>query len=308
MNDQSSEGGLEAIASAIERCFPDLAPVSPLRPLGRGFRSVAFETAGGVVVRVGQSSDAAEDYAKEWRIGQFLSRRLGSVVPEPAWYVGPCTEFPHGALGYRKLPGATPLWGVDPGRAFARDLGAFMASLHRLSVEEARASGLPHVDSYARVLCARDVVMPVLSARLDGDALARIEAWWAAFGADERMRSPRRAVCHHDLWHDNLLRSGSGRLSGVLDMAHVEIGDPSHDFAAPVYFGEGFMVKLIAAYRAAGAPLDVSDEYRARRFHHAREFGGLAWAIEHDDQLEVDDAVEKILRGPVLRGDSPPLR
>ena len=300
MTDDSIEDDLDRLASAFERQFPELRPVRPLSVLGRGFRSVALETPGGVVLRVGRSRDAANDYAKEWRIGRFLAEHVPGVLPEPGWYAEPCPDFPHGALGYRKLPGDTPAWGVDPGAPFARDLGAFMARLHQLPVTEARAAGVPQVDSYRRLQGARDVVTPVLAVRLPPAARARIEAWWAALAADRRMQTSRLAVCHHDLWHDNLLRSLSGRLSGVLDIAHVEVGDPAHDFSAPRYFGEAFTAELISAYRAAGGNFDVSDAYRAQRFHEGREFGGLAWAIEHNDEREVDDSIEKIVRGPLF--------
>lgn len=259
-----------------------------------------METRVGVVFLIGQSPDAALDYAREWRIGRFLAGKLGAVVPDPRWYAEPCDEFRHGALGYSKLLGATPAWGVDPGRAFARDLGAFMARLHRLPVDDGRAAGIPEVDSLRRILGARDVVMPVLAGRLSPDAFSRVDAWWRSLSADPRMRSDRRAVCHHDLWHDNLLRSESGHLTGVLDLAHVEIGDPAHDFAAPWHFGDGFMMELVAAYRAAGGSFEPDTEYRAARFHEAREFGGLAWAVEHDDQSEIAAAVEKIERGPLF--------
>jgi macrolide phosphotransferase len=300
MSDSSYTDDLDSLAGAFERKFPDLRPVRPLHTLGSGFRSVAYETSGGVVLQVGRSPDAAEDYAKEWRIGHFLTQRMGRVLPDPRWYAEPCTELPHGALGYRKLPGETPAWGVDPGAPFAHDLGAFMARLHKLSVDEALAVGVPEVDSYHRVLGARDLVTPVLASRLDVRALARVEAWWVAFAADRRMLACGLAVCHHDLWHDNLLRSESGRLSGVLDLAHVEVTDPAHDFSAPRCFGEPFMDELVASYRSAGGQFEAGDEYRAQRFHEAREFGGLAWAIEHDDAPEVDDAIEKIIRGPIL--------
>ena len=300
MNDEASENDLGRLATALERRFPELRPVRPLSVLGHGFRSVAVETPGGVVFRVGQLRDAADDYAKEWRMRHFVTARIGGVLPEPRWYAEPCADFPHGALGYRKLPGDTPVWGADPGGAFARDLGAFMARLHQLPVDEARASGVPVVDSYRRLLGARDVVAPVLAVRLRAAALARIEAWWATLAADHRMRTPRLAVCHHDLWHGNLLRSESGRLSAVLDIAHVEVGDPAHDFPAPRYFGDAFMVELVSAYRAAGGHFDGGDEYRADRFHEGREFGGLAWAIEHNDQREIEEALEKIIRGPIL--------
>jgi aminoglycoside phosphotransferase (APT) family kinase protein len=109
-------------------------------------------------------------------------------------------------------------------------------------------------------------------------------------------------VCHHDLWHDNLLISSARHLSAVLDIAHVEVGDPAHDFAAPRYFGEGFFARLLAAYRSAGGWLAAEDEYRARRFFEAREFGGLAWAVEHDDSVEIEDSIEKILSGPIFEG------
>ncbi len=300
MSDQSFIDDLDRLATVFEQKFPDLRPVRPLSVLGRGFRSLAVETPGGVVLRVGQSPEAADDYAKEWRLRHFLPKRMGAVLPEPCWYAEPSADFPYGALGCKKLPGATPVWGIDPGSAFERDLGAFMARLHQIPVDEARAVGVPEVDSYRRLLGARDVVMPVLAVRLQAGAFTRIEAWWTAFTADHRMRTPRLAVCHHDLWHDNLLCSEWGRLSGVLDMAHVELGDPAHDFAAPRYFGDPFMAELISTYRAEGGDFDAGDEYRAQRFHEGREFGGLAWAIEHNDVREVEDAIEKILRGPIL--------
>jgi aminoglycoside phosphotransferase (APT) family kinase protein len=291
---------LDEIGSAIERRFPDADPVRPLRMIGSGFRSVALETPAGVVFLVGSSPDAAGDYAKEWRVGAFLAEQLGALVPMPRWYATPCDEFPHGVLGYRKLPGATPAWGVDAGEPFARDLGAFMARLHRIATGEALEAGVPWVDAFQRVLGARDVVLPVLRTRLESEDYRRIESWWTLFAQDGRMRCGSAAVCHHDLWHDNLLRSESGRLTGVLDLAHVEISDPAHDFAAPSCFGERFVAQLVDAYRAGGGRFDVDVEYRAARFYEAREFGGLAWAIEHDDELEIEAAVEKIRCGPVL--------
>ncbi len=291
---------LDALAVAIEVRFPDINPVRPLEVVGRGFRSLAIGTASGVVVRVGQSDDAAEDYAREWRIGSFLTKHLGSIVPEPRWYAAPGVEFPHGALGYVRLAGNAPEFGADPGATFARDLGAFLARLHALPTKEALGAGVRKVDSYRRVIGARGVVMPTLAPRLAADSLERLEAWWRAFTDDSRMQATGTAVCHHDLWHDNLLRSDSGHLSGVLDIAHVEVGDPAHDFPAPRYFGHSFMQELVAAYRAGGGSFDENVEYRAQRYWEAREFGGLAWAIEHDDALEIDEAVEKIRWGPIL--------
>jgi hypothetical protein len=291
---------LSAIATAIQRRIPDLAPVRPLRVLGSGFRSVAVETASGAVVLLGQSDDAPKEYARTWRVGAILSERLGAIIPIPRWYVAASPGLPHGALGYAKLPGETPRWGEDPGAAFARDLGAFLARLHALDADVAHAAGVLVVDAYQRMLAARSVVTPVLAARLDAASFARIDAWWDRFASDSRMRTKRRVVSHHDLWHDNLLRSDDGHLSGVLDLAHIQIADPAQDFAAPRYFGAEFMADLLDGYRSAGGRFGANDEHRARRFFEGREFGGLAWAIEHDDPAEVDAAIEKIRRGPIL--------
>jgi aminoglycoside phosphotransferase (APT) family kinase protein len=150
------------------------------------------------------------------------------------------------------------------------------------------------------MLGARDVIEPALAASLDAEELAAVRAWWLAFAGDVRMRTGRRALCHHDLWHDNVLRSDEGRLSGVLDIAHVEISDPAHDFAAPAYFGAAFMRELVASYRASGGLFDAEDEHRAQRFFEAREFGGLAWAVEHEDRDEIAASIEKVRRGAVL--------
>ena len=117
MTDPASEHDLDRLATAFEQHLPDLRPVRPLSVLGRGFRSVAVETPGGVVLRVGQSPDAADDYTKEWQIGRFLAGHVPDLLPEPRWYIEPCPDFPHGALGYKKLPGDPPAWGVDPGPA-----------------------------------------------------------------------------------------------------------------------------------------------------------------------------------------------
>ena len=301
MSAQFSGDDLSHLAAVLAKAFPELRNVRPLSVLGRGFRSLALETAGGTVIRVGLSQDAARDYEREWRVADFLASHLGPLVPRPLWYARPRDALPHGAVAYNKLPGDAPAWGVDPGDAFARDLGAFMARLHALPLDEARAAGVPEVDAYRRLLGARDVFMPVLATTLDSAAFSRVDVWWEAFASDARMRTDRLAVCHHDLWHDNLLKSDSGRLTGVLDLAHVEVTDPAHDFAAPRYFGDEFLDRLVSAYRSAGGNFDAEDAYRAERFYQGREFGGLAWAIEHNDEQEVADSVRKVLNGPIFQ-------
>jgi hypothetical protein len=80
VNDDPPREDLDAVAAALELRFPDLRPVRPLHVLGRGFRSLAVETAGGRVLRVGRSPDAAVDYEKEWRTAPFLVEHLPELL------------------------------------------------------------------------------------------------------------------------------------------------------------------------------------------------------------------------------------
>ncbi|MBI5284890.1 MAG: hypothetical protein HY874_07320 [Chloroflexi bacterium] len=118
--------------------------------------------------------------------------------------------------------------------------------------------------------------MPVRAFRLPRDALARVEAWWPPSRTIAACRRTASRSATTTYGTTTFLRSESGRLSGVLDIAHIEISDPAHDFAAPRSFGGTFMVELVISYRAGGGHFDAGVEYRAKRFHEAREFGGLA--------------------------------
>jgi aminoglycoside phosphotransferase (APT) family kinase protein len=125
--------------------------------------------------------------------------------------------------------------------------------------------------------------------------------WSEEFRSDDRMEMYELSVCHHDLWHGNLLIGESGELAGVLDWAHVEVGDRAHDFAATRYFGKRFRKWLIDAYLESGSSFGSEDKYRARKYWEAREFGGIAWAIEHSDETELEEGIQKLKRGPLFK-------
>lgn len=293
---------LDDLARVLPAAFPDLHPVAPLRELGKGFRSVAVETPALIVIRVGLSQEALDGYRLERRVLPFLHDYLDAPIPDSGWFAAPREGLPFGAHAYPKLDGAGPRFGIDAPEALARNLGTFMAQLHAIPVAQAQRAGIPEVDSRTRLVGARDVVAPVLEERLNRGEIKRVLAWWDCFVTDPRMHCDRLAVCHHDLWHDNLLMDANGHLSGILDWSHVEIGDPAHDFSAPRYFGEAFMAHLLDSYLNAGGRFDNESAYRARRFWEGREFGGIAWAIEHDDDRELATGIEKLRRGPLLSG------
>ncbi len=288
------------LGAVLAKLLPEIEPVEPLQMVGEGFRSVAVETATGVLLRIGKIEEAAAGFELESRALPFVRRHIQAHIPDPRWRILPCDELPFGALGYMKLPGTIPEPG-DPAlaRFFVPELAEFMVRLHSLPVSEALAAGVPRVNPHERLLGARPVVMPLLKERLERDACDRLERWWDEFASYKTASYPE-TVCHHDLWHENLLVDSEAHLSGVLDWSHIEIGDRAHDFAAAHHFGGALTEKLIAAYRAAGGKLDDHDLRRVQLYWKGRQLGGLAWAIENDNNAETEAAIQKVLKGPIF--------
>lgn len=302
MSDPISDDQLSKIGERLAGTFPDLLPVHPITVLGEGFRSIAVELASGALFRIGKTEEAAEGYLLEMRALPLMRQSVTVAVPDPRWYIAPGDLLANGALGYPKLPGTHPAWGEAPDPAFSDDLARFLTELHAVPLREAREVGVPTVDSRSRLLGAREVTTPVLAQRLSARDLNRVDQWWADFENDERMQSDKLVVCHHDLWHENLLIDGKGRLSAVLDWAHVGVGDPAHDFGALQYFGDAFVDGVIDAYKGFGGRFTEEEQHRVARFTEGREFGGIAWAIEHDDEQEIKDGIRKLLGGPLFEG------
>ena len=96
---------LDRLEGALERAFPDLADVGPLAVLGEGLGSVADETAGGIVFRIGKNAQATEGYILEERLLPALRPRLPVAVPNLQWRQPRSEQFPFGLVGYAKLPG-----------------------------------------------------------------------------------------------------------------------------------------------------------------------------------------------------------
>lgn len=59
---------------------------------------------------------------------------------------------------------------------------------------------------------------------------------------------------------------------------------------------------MIAAYRDLGPSLEEDFELRVQRLRELGEFWGIAGALDLEDREELDDALRKLRRGPILNG------
>jgi len=109
-------------------------------------------------------------------------------------------------------------------------------------------------------------------------------------------------LIHGDLWYENILvDSGHTRILGIVDWEEVAFDDPAQDFATLRHSGDAFSDDVLAAYARAGGQVD--DDLLARRDWHweCREIVGVAVALRTEDPSEIDDALAKLMNGPVMR-------
>ena len=273
------------LAARLQRRFPELA-VEPLRLLDVGFGSTVVETADGIVFRVARHSRAAAGHARELELLPQLAGRLTAAVPLPLWRVEPGPDFPHGAIGYHKLPGeALAADGGTP--ALSEDAARFLRSLHGL-----RGVAAGHRELGLEAL--HDATMPALERALNATELGIVALWWDDVLRDTDLRSFEPALRHGDFWYENLLVE-QGRLVGVLDWGGAGYADPAEDFSTLRHLGDTFAEAALDAYSA-----DQALRRRERRHWQLRELYGIAIALELDDEEELADGIAKLRRGAIL--------
>jgi aminoglycoside phosphotransferase (APT) family kinase protein len=296
---------LGAIATALREAFPELGAIAPLRVLGGGFRSIAVETAGGMVFRVGKNSDAVAGHTREAHLLPALAPTLPVAIPAPRWYAGPSSALPFGAIGYPKLPGTVlqpGALGPVQGRRLAADLARFLLALHRIAADQVANLGLPeHLSPRALLGAIGADALPALRAELTRVEYERVRRWWDDLLADDDFSRFTPMLVHGDLWYESLLvDEGSGTLLGVLDWEDATIGDPARDLATQRHLGVNFAGAVLRGYREGGLGLEPSFERRVRRWWELRELDGVAFAARTNDEPELRDAIRKLRQGPIL--------
>ncbi len=289
------------ITHGLQAAFPQLQPIAPLTLLGSGFSSVAVETAGSIVFRIARTPEAGQRYQKEARLLPVLMGHLPVAVPQPQFHLTQAAAFPFGLMGYPKLAGQ-PLQLDMPltesqGCDLAAQIGAIIYALQQIS-----PTALSLSDHFLQQKTAWGTqyaqIMPALHQQLEPQEYRAVDKWWQDFLADAQMSHYTPVMQHGDLWFENLLAQGD-TITGLIDFENLAVGDPAQDFVPQLYLGETFLRWVIRGYEQAGGQLDTGFEHRLRQLWTLREFGGVAYALQHDP-TEMPDAIAKIRQGPIL--------
>lgn len=296
---------LPDLGIALREAFPALPAITPVRVLGAGFRSVAVQTAEGLVFRVGLNKAAAEGHTMEARLLPALAPQVPVAIPRPSWHAGPSPRFPFGVLGYPLLPGVpvAPRHLTESGlEALAAALAHFLLALHRFPAVEALACGVPGPqERWARLERMRDDTLPALRLLLAANEYTLVARWWNDLLTDDTLLSMTPVLCHGDLWYENLLVDPhTATLTGIVDFEHAAVADLAQDFATQMHLGRRFTAHVVAAYRTAGGALGRCFPYRLRRHWELRELDGLHFALQTGDAAETADALRKLRLGPIL--------
>ena len=203
----------------------------PLDPVaGQGSSNALFRLGDELLVRLPRQPGGSAGIAKEARWGPVVGSVLPVAVPHVVAVGAPGRGYPERWSVVRWLDGAVPV----PPAPVAQELAELVLALGGLAVpDEALAD--PALRSYrgdplqdrdgdtrADLLACRQI--PGLDLDLDGV----LAVWDLAMGVPGT--PARRCWLHGDLFAENLLVR-HGRLSALLDLGGLAVGDPTVDLA-----------------------------------------------------------------------------
>ncbi len=279
---------------------PDMSIVD-LEPLDDGLSARIF-AAGDTVVRVPRHREAADRQATI--IAALLEIQPLLPIPVPALLatIPGSDRLPFGAAVLKRLPGI-PMHPGHAGHSLSRALGRFLTALHAILPHHLSTSmivrGRSDIDSARR--SAMEIALPFLRSVLSLPDHEHIVQWWAAYTAHRTASRFSPSLIHGDLWYGNILvNPGHTRTMGILDWEEMAFDDPAQDFATLRHCGDAFCDDVLDAYTRAGGHVD--DDLLTRREWHweCREIIGIATALRTEDASEIEDALHKLMKGPVM--------
>lgn len=208
------------------------------------------------IVKVPRRADVMVRADAERRVLRLLRERLAVAVPD--WRL-----FAPDVIAYPRVPGEPAAvidpdlgdwrWRFDPGappQAFLDSLARFLAQLHGIDVDEARAAGVRVLDPRSLRAATAECIERARNGLDVPDPLWRR---WHDWVADDGVWPDVHVLVHGDLHGAHLLVDDDNAISGVLDWSEAHVGDPATDFAL-LYpsLGDAALASLLDAYGAAG--------------------------------------------------------
>jgi len=208
------------------------------------------------ILRLPRRQDVLPSIDKEKRTLELIAPLVSVEVPQ--WTV--CTDE---LIAYRALNGV-PMgmidpeakayrWTIDPANVpdpFHQSLAKGLASLHQISIERVRASGLPVKTAEAVRVDMKQRMDAVKTEFGVGQALWKR---WQNWLQNDEMWMQETALAHGDLHAGHILIDEQAQVTGFIDWTETSVADPARDFVAHYRtFGQDALNKLISAYAAAG--------------------------------------------------------
>jgi aminoglycoside phosphotransferase (APT) family kinase protein len=302
LNRDESGDELQFVETALRQAIPRL-DLGHLQLVGRGFGSVAVAD-DRHIFRIARTDKVAESHEHEMRLLPRLASLLPVSVPLPRWRVESSSSFPHGALGYEKIPGqALSRQDLDAHKGQIRDqVARFLVCLHGIASTDLTDVGLRGPEAiWSEIRELHRRVLPMLSNLLSPSEYAIAERWWYGFLNDPKIQSFQSVLRHGDFWHGNLLVDpAAGKLTGVVDWEVAAIADPAQDFATLRHLSSTFADDVLTAYRSRVRNVEAGFGYRVDRYWEMREFSGIVGAVVMSDEAELMESVDKLRNGPVF--------
>lgn len=225
-NETKSDAAL--VRRLLAAQFPAWAdlPVEPVR--SSGTVNAIYRLGTDLTVRLPRVEGGSRDVATEHRWLPRLAPHLPHAVPAPLAQGVPGEGYPWSWSVCRWLDGANPGAGAG-GAELACDIAEFVLALRHVDTTD----GPPAFRS--EPLAARDTATRGALDALHGviDTAAAADAWAAALRAPAP-EGPAVWV-HGDLQPGNVLVTGDGRLSAVIDFGCMGLADPAVDLIPAWY-------------------------------------------------------------------------